>query len=143
MYINQISVFVENKPGRLFELTNFLAEQNINLRALEVADASDHGIIRIIVDDPFATLNTLKENDWVCKLTEVVGVKIPDEPGSMAKISKILSDADVNVEYCYAFLAKDSNDALLILKVTDNENVMSIFKENNIALINQDDLANA
>ena len=61
----------------------------------------------------------------------------------MAKISKILSDADVNVEYCYAFLAKDSNDALLILKVTDNENVMKIFKENNIALINQDDLANA
>ena len=95
MYINQISVFVENKPGKLSELTNFIAEKNINMRALEVADASDYGIIRFIVDDPFTMLNELKENDWVCNLTKVIGVKIPDEPGALAKVSNILADAGI------------------------------------------------
>lgn len=140
MYIQQISVFVENKPGNLSELTSFLASNNINLRALEVADASDYGIIRIIVDDPFTTLTTLKDNDWICNMAEVIGVKFPDKPGSMAKTMKILADAEISVEYCYAFLAKKSNDALMIFRVEDNKKVASLLKENGITLIQQDDL---
>ena len=141
MYIQQISVFVENKPGNLSELTSFLAGNNINLRALEVADASDYGIIRIIVDDPYTTLTTLKDNEWICNMTEVIGVKFPDEPGSMAKTMKILADADISVEYCYAFLAKKSDDALMIFRVEDNKKVASLLKENGIKLIKQDDLS--
>ena len=142
MYINQISVFVENKPGKLFELTNFIAEKNINMRALEVADASDYGIIRFIVDDPFAMLNALKENDWVCNLTKVIGVKIPDEPGALAKISNILAEADTNVEYCYAFISKEDNNAIMVFKVDDNEKVVDILKANDADLVSQDEIAN-
>lgn len=142
MYIHQISVFVENKAGNLAQLTNFLAENNINLRALEVSDASDYGIIRLIVDDPITTLTVLKDNDWICNLTEVIGVKFPDEPGSMAKTVSILADAGISVEYCYAFLAKKSDDALMIFRVQDNEKVSSILKKNGIKIIDQEDLAN-
>lgn len=142
MYINQISVFVENKPGKLFELTNFIAEKNINMRALEVADASDYGIIRFIVDDPFAMLNALKENDWVCNLTKVIGVKIPDKPGALAKISSILAYANISVEYCYAFISKEGNNAIMVFKVDDNEKVVDILKEKDITLVSQDEIAN-
>jgi len=142
MYIHQISVFVENKPGKLAELTDFIAKNNINLRALEVVDASDYGIMRIIVDDPFTTVNTLQENNWVCNLTHVVGVEFPDEPGSMAKTMKIISDAGINVEYCYAFFAKGTNNALMILKVGDNKNVVNVLQQNDIRIINQEDLEN-
>ena len=80
MYINQISVFIENKPGNLAKFTNFLADNHVDMRAFEIADSSDFGIIRIIVDKPLDTLTLLKDNDWICNLTQVVGVKIPDEP---------------------------------------------------------------
>ena len=142
MYINQISVFVENKPGKLFELTKFIAEKNINMRALEVADASDYGIIRFIVDDPFAMLNALKENDWVCNLTKVIGVKIPDEPGSLAKVSNILADAGISVEYCYAFISKEDNNAIMVFKVDENEMVVDILKNKGVVLVSQDEIAN-
>ncbi|MBQ2642642.1 MAG: ACT domain-containing protein [Eubacterium sp.] len=142
MYIDQISVFVENKPGKLFDLTNFIAEKNINMRALEVADASDYGIIRFIVDDPTAMINALKENDWVCNVTKVIGVKIPDKPGSLAKISNILSDANTNVEYCYAFISKENNNAIMVFKVDDNEEVVNILKANGAELVSQKEIAN-
>ena len=82
MYIHQISVFIENKPGNLANFTNFIAENQINMRAFEIADTSDFGIIRIIVDKPLDTLTLLKDNDWICTLTQVIGVKLPDRPGS-------------------------------------------------------------
>ena len=90
MYIHQISVFIENKPGNIANFTNFLAEHKIDMRAFQIADSSDFGIIRIIVDDPFNTLTLLRDNDWICNLTHVIGVKLPDEPGSMAKAMNAL-----------------------------------------------------
>ena len=90
MYIHQISVFIENKPGNIANFTNFLAEHKIDMRAFQIADSSDFGIIRIIVDDPFNTLTLLRDNDWICNLTHVIGVKLPDEPGSMAKAMNVL-----------------------------------------------------
>ena len=105
MYINQISVFVENKPGNLANFTNFLADNNIDIRAFEIADSSDYGIIRIIVDKPFDTVTLLKDNDWICNLTHVIGVKLPDEPGSMAKAMNVIASNGYSVDYVYAFLA--------------------------------------
>lgn len=141
MYIHQISVFMENKPGNLADLTSFLAENNIDMRALEVADSSDYGIVRIIVDDPFNTLTLLKDNDWICKLTHVIGVKIPNTPGAMAKIMGILAAEDISVEYVYAFLAQKTDDALLIFRVQDNDKVASLLKKNGITIVDQEDLA--
>ena len=95
MYINQISVFVENKPGNLANFTNFLADNNIDIRAFEIADSSDYGIIRIIVDKPFDTVTLLKDNDWICNLTQVIGIRIADKPGEMAAILNNLSENDI------------------------------------------------
>lgn len=141
MYIHQISVFIENKPGNLADLTGFLADNNIDLRALEVADSSDYGIIRIIVDDPFNTLTLLKDNDWICRLTHVIGVKIPDTPGAMAKVMNILASDNISVEYMYAFLTKDADNALMILRVQDNDQVAALLKKNGITIVDQEDLA--
>ena len=101
-----------------------------------------NGIIRIIVDDPLTTLTTLKDHDWICNLTEVIGVKIPDTPGGMAETVKILAEENISVEYCYAFLAKSSNDALMIFRVEDNNKVAALLKKNDIRIIDQEDLAN-
>ena len=141
MYIHQISVFMENKPGNLADVTSFLAENNIDIRTLEVADSSDYGIIRIIVNDPFNTLTLLKDNNWICKLTHVIGVKIPDTPGAMAKVMNILASENISVEYIYAFLTKDADNALMIFRVQDNDRVAALLKKNGITIVDQEDLA--
>ncbi|MCI8956048.1 MAG: acetolactate synthase [Eubacterium sp.] len=140
MYINQISVFIENKPGNLAKFTNFIAENQIDMRAFEIADSSDFGIIRIIVDKPLDTLTLLKDNDWICNLTQVIGVKIPDKPGAMAQAMNILAEAGVSVEYVYTFLARGTDDALMIFRVKENDKVAAVLKKNNIKLISQEDL---
>lgn len=140
MYINQISVFIENKPGNLAKFTNFIAENHIDMRAFEIADSSEFGIIRIIVDKPLDTLTLLKDNDWICKLTQVIGVKIPDKPGAMASAMNILAAADVSVEYVYTFLARGTDDALMIFRVQDNDKVAAILKKNGVKLVSQEDL---
>ena len=142
MYIQQISVFIENKPGNLADLNNFLAKHQIDMRALEVADSSDYGIIRIIVDDPYNTLTLLKDNLWICKLTPVIGAKIPDTPGAMAKALSILAAENISVEYVYAFLARGTDDALMIFRVEDNERVATLLKKNGVKIIDQEDLSN-
>ena len=140
MYINQISVFIENKPGNLAALTTFLANNGIDLRALEVADSRDFGIIRFIVDNPLETLTLLKDNDWVCKMTQVIGVQVPDAPGSMAKVMEVLAEHRVSIDYIYAFIARDVNNALMIFRVADNDKVAAILKENNFKIIEQEDI---
>lgn len=142
MYIHQISVFVENKPGNIAKFTNFLAENKIDMRAFQIADSSDFGIIRIIVDDPFNTLTLLKDNDWICKLTHVIGVRLPDEAGSMANVMNIISSNGFSMEYVYAFLARKTNDALIVLRVNDDDTdkVAALLKKNGIKIIDQEDL---
>ncbi|MFQ9516321.1 MAG: ACT domain-containing protein [Eubacterium sp.] len=142
MYIHQISVFIVNKPGNLADLTSFLAENNIDLRAVEVADSSDYGIIRLIVNDPFNTLTLLKDHDWICKITPVIGVKIPDTPGAMAKVMGTLATEDISVDYVYAFLSREAEDALMIFRVQDNDKVASLLKKNGIRIVDQEDLEN-
>ena len=140
MYINQISVFIENKPGNLAKFTNFLADNHVDMRAFEIADSSDFGIIRIIVDKPLDTLTLLKDNDWICNLTQVVGVKIPDEPGAMAKTMNFLAVAGVCVVFVFSFLARGTDDALMVCRVKDNDKVAAIMKKNGVKLVSQEDL---
>ncbi len=140
MYIHQISVFIENKPGNLANFTNFIAENQINMRAFEIADTSDFGIIRIIVDKPLDTLTLLKDNDWICTLTQVIGVKLPDRPGSMAKVMDILAAGGISIDYVYTSLAGGSEDAIMIFRVQDNDQVAAVLKKNNITLVSQEDL---
>ncbi|MBQ6735574.1 MAG: ACT domain-containing protein [Lachnospiraceae bacterium] len=118
MALKQISVFLENKPGTLSEMTGALAAANIDMRALSLAETKDFGIARLIADDVYKASNALKDAGFVNSLTSVVGAMIPDEPGGLDKLLKIFHEANINLEYMYAFLGGDSVDhAYMIFRV--------------------------
>ena len=120
MLLKQISVFLENKSGQLLQIVNILAEHNIDLRAMSIAEAQDYGVLRAIVDKPEETLSLLREKEWLCSANEVLAVMVPDEPGSLTRILKVLSDNDVNMVYTYAFLSGVEGTACIVLRVDDN-----------------------
>lgn len=142
MTVKQISVFVENKAGKLAELTEYLHEQEIDMRALSIAETQDFGIVRIIVDDAYKTSCILKEAGYVASITPVLAVEMPDEPGSLFKILKILGDGNVNLEYMYAFLTRKEDTAYMVLRVEDNEKAADILSKRGIHTICQDAVAN-
>lgn len=118
MALKQISVFLENKPGTLSEMTGALAAAKIDMRALSLAETKDFGIARLIADDVYKASNALKDAGFVNSLTSVVGAMIPDEPGGLDKVLKIFHEANINLEYMYAFLGGDSVDhAYMIFRV--------------------------
>ena len=143
MTLNQVSVFVENKPGKLQLLTDVLARNNVNMRALSLAETSEFGIARIIVDDVCATSAVLKEEGFVHAVAKVLGVAIPDEPGGLNYVLHVLSDAEINVEYMYAFLSrKDTAHAYMIFHVHDTQAAVLALSAKGISCVKQEDLVN-
>ena len=141
MMLKQISVFVENRPGKLQVLTDLLAQNNINMRALSLAEAAEFGIVRIIVDDLDGTSQVLKNEGFIHTVTSVLGVAIPDEPGGLSRVLHVLSEGGVNLEYMYAFLGgKDTRHAYMIFHVKDVESAIAVLAEKGIACIAQEDL---
>lgn len=120
MAIKQLTVFVQNKKGTVVEVTNILSQNNINLRALSIAETQDFGILRLIVNDENAAEKVLAENGYLIKVIDVVGVKIGDEPGKLTAALDVLDKADINVEYLYAFMARTEKHAYVVLRVEDN-----------------------
>ena len=120
MIINQISVFLENKPGKLSEFVNVLADNKIDLEALSIAEAQDYGIARIIVDKPAELKAILTEKGWPCTSTPVLAAHVPDEPGSLTKILSVLADSNVSIDYSYAFFSRHDGPGV-VLRVEDNE----------------------
>ena len=141
MTVKQISVFVENKAGRLAELTDYLNQHGIDMRALSITEAEDFGVVRMIVDDAYKTSCVLKEAGYVVSITPVLAVEIPDEPGSLYKIMKILGDGGVNLEYTYAFLTRKQNTAYIILRVENNEKAVEVLGRQGIHTICQDSIS--
>lgn len=135
MLVSQISVFLENTKGRLFSVSDILAKNNINVRAVSVADTTDFGILRMIVNDPEKAYQVLRENNFTVRITKVVAAEIEDIPGSMAALLGELSNAHIEVEYMYAFLGSISGNALVILKIDDPEKVAQIPAMKSIKLI--------
>lgn len=121
MSLKQLTVFVENKQGTLVDITDTLATNGVNLRALSIADTQDFGLLRLIVNDNDTAANALKEKGYILKVTEVVGVKIGDQPGKLSKALAVLADAAVNVEYLYAFMARTERHAYVVIRPTDND----------------------
>jgi hypothetical protein len=136
----QISVFLENKAGRLSHVTRVLGEAGINIRALSIADTSDFGILRIIVSDPEKAYRILKEADFTVSETEVIAVQVPDSPGGLAAVLEQMADANLNIEYLYAFLGTSDNDALVIFKVEDFEKARQTFTEKGIRFLDEQQL---
>ena len=140
MTIEQLSVFVENKPGKLVETLEILAKAGIDLRALSLADTADFGILRIIVDRPADALKALQDSGYLIRSNDVIPVSIGDKPGGLAKVLRILADAGVDVEYTYAFVAHASDKAYVILRVADNDVAIKILNENSIPLLSGEDM---
>lgn len=130
MTVKQLSIFLENKIGRLAEITNLLGQEGINIRALAIADTTEFGILRMIVDKPEDALKILKEKGLAAKETEVIVVKVPDRPGGLAKILEILRESNFNVEYLYAFVKQSGEDALVVFRI---ENINEAIKKLNQA----------
>jgi len=142
MSIKQISVFVENKPGAMSAMTAVLAENNIDMRALSLAETGDFGIVRIIVDDVYNTTTVLKDAGFINSVTPVLGVAIPDTPGGVRKVLGVLENAGVNVEYMYAFLSRSKSDhAYMIFRVADNAAATAALVAQGIEMLDQDDIA--
>ena len=139
MSMKQISVFVENKPGALYALTAVLAQGQIDMRALSLAETKDFGIVRLIVNDLYKTTTLLKDAGYVHSLTPVVGVAIPDVPGGLNRVLQVLTDAKVNVEYMYAFLGgKDVDHAYMIFRVADDKAAATALASRGIQVLDQE-----
>lgn len=139
MSIKQISIFVENKPGALYGLTGVLAQNRVDLRALSLAETSEFGIVRIIVNDVYQATTVLKDAGYVHNLTPVVAVAIPDVPGGLNRVLQVLANAKINVEYMYAFLGgKHSDGAYMIFRVADAEAAEQALAQRDIKTLEQD-----
>jgi hypothetical protein len=136
--IKQISVFVENKPGRLASVTEKLYEEKINIRAFTIAEAGDFGIIRMVVDDTEKAYEKLRSEGFTVSLTDVLGVEVRDEPGGLYKIAKVLGDASINIEYVYAF-TWGVDKALIILRVDDIGKAIGVLEKENALFRNKVD----
>ena len=120
MAIKQLTVFVENKQGAVVAVTKLLSQESINIRALSIAETEGFGILRLIVDKEELAEKTLAKEDYLIKITDVVGVKIGDAPGKLSGALEVLADAEINVEYLYAFMARTERHAYVVLRVEDN-----------------------
>ena len=140
MFIKQLSIFVENKFGRLEAIIDTLGKNGINMRALSIAETTDFGILRVIVDDTDKAKKCLSDIGVIAKATDVIAVYIDDETGGLAKVLKYLTDEKISVEYMYAFLARETSKALMVLKADDESAAEKTLRLNGIEMLDPKDL---
>jgi hypothetical protein len=135
MKVDQISVFLENKPGTLAEVTRILGESGVNIRALSLADTKDFGIMRLIVNDHEKAREVLGRRGFTVRKTEVVAVEVPDRPGGLAEILKILAEGGINVEYLYAFVQHSGENAIIIFRFDETDRAISVLSEKKVRIL--------
>jgi len=135
MKVEQISIFIENKSGRLAEITRILGEAGINIRALSLADTSDFGILRLIVNDGATATTVLKEAGFTVNRTEVVAVEVPDRPGGLSAILQALDQDAINVEYMYAFVERCGGNAVIIFRFDETDKAIAALKAHNFNML--------
>ena len=140
MAIKQLTVFVENKQGTMVSITETLAKNNVNLRALSIAETESFGILRLIVNDEKIAEEKLSEQGYLIKTTDVVGVKIGDEPGKLAAALSVLDKEGINLEYLYAFMARTEKHAYVVLRVADNKKAEAALEKAGFHLITEADI---
>ncbi len=136
--IKQLSIFVENKAGRLAEITALLAKAGVDIRALSVADTTNFGILRLIVDKPTAAEQVLRDAGLTVSLTDVIAVGIPDQPGGFASAMKALAEESIDIEYMYAFISRDEGRACVILRVENDQAAIAALSSRGIELLGED-----
>ena len=140
MKITQISVFLENRKGRLYDVCSLLGKNSINIRALTIAETESFGVLRIVVDKSDLAINVLKKNGFVANLTDVVAIEVGDKPGGLAAVLKVFADNDVNVEYMYGFVEKFSDNALLVFRFEDVEKAQKILTEKGVKIVTRKEI---
>jgi hypothetical protein len=140
MKLKQLSVFLENRSGRLYELCDLLGKNKINIRAITIAESPEFGIVRLVVDKSDEAAQILKQNHFVANITDIVAAEIDDTPGGLAKILKVLNDSGVNIEYMYGFVEKASEKALMVFRFENPDKAIEILKKNNINIIGSKDI---
>ena len=141
MAIKQLTVFVENRQGTMVSITETLSKHNINLRALSIAETEDFGILRLIVNDEETAEKVLREEGYLIKITDIVGVKIGDAPGKLSAALKVLDDNKINIEYLYAFMARTEKHAYVVIRVEDNDAAEAALTEAGFHLVTDADVA--
>ena len=138
MFVKQISIFLENKSGRLAEVTKVLGDNGIDISALSIADTTNFGILRLIVNDPDKAEKVLQSNGFTTSATSVIAIGVKDEPGGLAAALSILKDAEVEIEYMYAFVSKKEDEALVILKTGDPEKAVEVLTSNGVNVLSSE-----
>jgi hypothetical protein len=142
MKVIQISVFLENRAGRLAEVTKLLGKVGINIRALSLADTSDFGILRLIVNDPDKAFSVLKGNGFTVGKTEVVAIEVPDRPGGLAQILEILAKKAINVEYMYAFVQRNGQNAVILFRIEKLDEAIELLSKNGVSVLPGEEVYN-
>jgi len=140
MKVSQLSVFIENKSGRLADVTRALADADINIRALSIADTIDYGLLRLIVNDPVAARNALSGAGFTVTLTDVLAIVVPDKPGGLAGIIDILAGAGINIEYMYAFVGTSGENAIVVFRIERLDEAISTLQQKGVRIMTGDEL---
>lgn len=141
MNVEQISIFLENKSGRLAEVTGVLSQAGINIRALYLADTADFGILRLIVNDTEKARQVLKLRGFTVEKTKVVAIEVPDKPGGLSGILNTIKEAGINVEYMYAFVEKSGEDAIVIFRFDELERSVDILRKAGVRILSGEELS--
>lgn len=142
MYVKQISVFIENSPGKLADFTRLLGENGIDLVSLSIADTTNFGILRGIVADYEKAVKLIEDAGYTACLTDVLAVTVPDQPGGLADILLLLSENDVAIEYLYSFVRHKGNNALIVFRVADIEKAQNLLREHHVNFLSQEEICN-
>lgn len=140
MKVRQVSVFLENKSGRLYEVCKRLAETGVNIRALSIAETADYGVLRLIVSDPGKAMQAMAESGFTVSETEVIAVEVPDEPGGLSKVLGPLYDANVNIEYLYCFVEKSGESAIVVFRVEQLDAAIRALQGGGYTVMHEEDV---
>ena len=140
MTIPQISVFLENKAGQLADITGVLSDNQVNMRAINIAETADYGVLRLIVDDATKASSILLEQGFILTMTPVVGVAVPDTPGGLSKVLSVISTAGIDVEYMYSVFGQKDGQACMIFRVSDTDGLVAVLAREGIATVAGEDL---
>lgn len=140
MKVSQLSVFLENKSGRLAEVTRTLSDAGVNIRALSIADTIDYGLLRLIVDDPVKARAALTEEGCTVAMTEVLAIEVPDQPGGLADIIKVFAEGGLNIEYMYAFVGTSGRNAIVIFRTQNVDEAIATLNQRGVRILTGEEL---
>ena len=140
MAVKQVSIFVENKEGRIKKAIDTLAKENINIRALSIADTTKYGILRLIVSDNEKAINALEKDGFIVKENEVIILAVPDEPNGLNSTLAVFDEKDINLEYLYAFVSSKTDEAIVVMRLENMEKAIGALNESNIKILDENDI---